>query len=70
MTPQGKENVIKLCKCNNCDAVLIDKNPQVDTKEYTLSGNELSMVNCVLGGDLIPFWGCPNCLTDEYLTAI
>lgn len=63
-----------LCKCNNCDNILIDQNPQVDAKEYELTGNELEMQFFGGGVDPMPedmdsglFWGCPVCLTDGYL---
>lgn len=33
-----------LCKCNNCDTVLIDRNPQDDAKQFSLEGKEQEMV--------------------------
>ena len=59
-----------LCKCNKCNSTLIDENPQVGAKKHELKGLELNMVKSTLGSDLVPFWACPNCLTDEYLTDI
>lgn len=58
-----------VCKCNNCDAILIDKNPQTDAVEQKLKGTELDMVLLNDGTEDKPdwFWGCPNCLTDGYL---
>lgn len=53
-----------LCKCNNCDSVLIDKNPQIGAKEYPLRGSELEMVKSE-GDD--PHWVCPKCMVDDYL---
>ena len=32
-----------LCKCNMCDSILIDQNPQIGAKEYKLKGTELEM---------------------------
>jgi len=52
-----------LCKCNNCESILIDMNPKDDT-EYQITGNELEMK-----WDEKEFaWVCPLCMTDAYLT--
>ena len=63
-----------LCKCNNCESVLIDQNPQIGAKEYKLNGNELEMqyfgesgVKDKNGKNNENYWGCPICLTDDYL---
>jgi hypothetical protein len=59
-----------LCKCNNCDSVLIDQNPQIKAKEYPLTGKELDMQwtgGLVEFKDDDPYWVCPNCMTDDYL---
>ena len=53
-----------ICKCNNCDNILIDKNPQVDAKEYDLNGTELDMFY----DSSETAWVCPVCNTDDYLT--
>ena len=62
-----------LCKCNMCDNILIDQNPQIGAKEYELKGNELEMQWFGGGikdknGEEGNYWGCPVCLTDDYLT--
>lgn len=54
-----------LCKCNNCGALLIDENPQLDAIELPLQGNEEQMER--LEDEDGGFWGCPHCKTDEYL---
>ena len=56
-----------LCKCNNCDSILIDQNSQVGAKELELTGNELEMqyTKDKETGDY--FWACPLCETDGYL---
>jgi uncharacterized C2H2 Zn-finger protein len=60
-----------LCQCNNCDAILIDKNSQTDAIEHNLNGSELDMVFITEdAGDGKDFWACPNCLTDGYLSDI
>jgi len=63
-----------LCKCNNCDTVLIDQNPQANAKEYELTGKEELMVQVLDIDEIVPkggerhyFWACPECLTDGYL---
>lgn len=55
-----------LCKCSNCDTILIDRNPQIDTPKLSLQGNEEQM-ECLKDEDS-EFWGCPHCKTDGYLT--
>lgn len=58
-----------LCKCNNCDTVLIDENPQIGAKELELTGNEVEMEYIkVEGTDNHYFWACLICKTDDYLT--
>lgn len=67
-----------LCKCNNCDLILVDKNPQVDAIEHSVflntnkqwvnkDGIEVAEMQ-FLDGDDESFWGCPICETDDYLT--
>lgn len=67
-----------LCKCNNCDLLLVDQNPQTDAIEYPIfedknrqwvnSENvgvaEMEYLEDEDGG----YWGCPVCETDGYLT--
>jgi len=55
-----------LCKCNNCNTLLIDENPQINAKDYELRGDEQNMVLIKEEGEFI--WVCPNCNTDGYLT--
>lgn len=33
-----------LCKCNNCDSILIDKNPQVNSIKFDVPENAKEMV--------------------------
>ena len=54
-----------LCKCNNCDSILIDMNPQVGAVQCELTGDELEMQFCQ--EDEGGYWGCPVCMTDAYL---
>jgi hypothetical protein len=58
-----------LCKCNNCDSILIDRNPQVNAIPLKTPENAIEMV--MIGSPLEMnsnlFWACPICLTDEYL---
>lgn len=54
-----------LCKCNNCDTIMRDENPQEGARKYSLSGAEVSMER--LEDKDGAFWGCPKCLTDDYL---
>jgi hypothetical protein len=55
-----------LCKCNNCDTVLIDQNPQIGAPELNLTGDEQEMqYDSSYGG-----WVCPNCMVDDYLVDV
>jgi hypothetical protein len=61
-----------LCKCNNCDSILIDENPQFNATEFELQGHEKHMLYINVGPKNCPeyIWACPECETDEYLTDI
>lgn len=52
-----------LCKCNNCDSILLDQNPQIgakeqDTKDYPTIKNMMWKKD---------HWVCCICKTDSYL---
>ena len=53
----------ELCKCNNCESILYDQNPQINAPTYFAPKGTENM-------ELIEneFWGCPICKTDDYLT--
>lgn len=54
-----------LCKCNNCETVLIDTNPQTGAIKYPA---DLDTPELILIKDEDGFLkGCPNCKTDECL---
>ena len=55
-----------LCKCNNCDVILIDENPQINAEKFELKGGELHMIEAKKDGEF--FIACPNCETDDFLT--
>lgn len=53
-----------LCKCNNCDSILLDQNPQIgaeekETADYSTIKNMMWKEN---------HWTCCVCQTDDYLT--
>lgn len=60
-----------LCRCNNCNNILLDENPQVDAIKHELKGGELLMIQINIGdgnnGDEY-IWACPICGTDGFLT--
>lgn len=58
----------KLCKCNNCDTVMIDQNPKTDTPELEVPDNatDMQFIDEEGGG----YWGCPVCDDDGYLMDI
>jgi hypothetical protein len=57
-----------LCKCINCDTVLIDTNPQTGAPLLNIpdAAKELTLIQD--GKDYIH--ACPICLTDAYLIDI
>jgi hypothetical protein len=62
-----KENGTELCKCNNCERILIDENPQTNAKKYDTKGIKVHSMEYINDYDN-SFWACPHCLTDAYLT--
>jgi hypothetical protein len=68
--PNGAE----MCRCNNCDSILIDENPRSDAKRYATAYADgclqqfVDMSDNGVSHDIRYLWGCPNCKTDEYLT--
>lgn len=67
-----------LCHCNNCETILIDENPQVNAKIYTIIDNycesfpnkKIEMMAYMKdknSQDQQHFWYCPICETDDYL---
>lgn len=54
-----------LCKCLECDTVLIDQNPQTGAKLYKLPDNATNMQ--YMDDDDGGWWACPICETDENL---
>ncbi len=59
-----------LCKCNNCDAILYDENPQIDAQKIDIANFEMIIPMELLNDEGDSYWGCPNCQTDAYLTEI
>ncbi len=55
-----------LCKCNNCDTVYLDTNPQVNATQFNapLNTPELTFQYEKNEGY---FKGCPKCETDGFL---
>ena len=61
----------ELCKCNNCNSIMYDENPQVGATKIDVTTIDIEILPMELlneGGD--SFWGCGNCQTDAYLTDI
>jgi len=57
----------ELCKCNNCERLLIDENPQVDAQKIEIGNQKVHSMEWIEDGE-DSFWACPHCLTDAYLT--
>ncbi|HEY8365053.1 MAG TPA: hypothetical protein VIK84_05725 [Haloplasmataceae bacterium] len=64
------KNKYYLCKCLNCESIIIDQNPQVNATLHNLTGNELEMEKIKGEEEGEYFWGCPKCKTDAYLIDI
>jgi hypothetical protein len=64
-----KQMKTELCKCNNCDRLLIDENPQVDAQKIEVGNVRVHSMEWIDEGEN-SFWACPYCLTDAYLTDI
>jgi len=52
-----------LCKCNNCDSILLDQNPQTGAIHHDL-GQYPNVKHMKFKKD---HWACPICDTDAYL---
>lgn len=58
---------VNLCKCLNCESILIDENPQVNANKYNLVDYPESK-DMYHGEDPDGYFtGCPECKTDSYL---
>lgn len=57
-----------LCKCNMCDAIMFDENPNVNSIPIAVTTIEKPINHMIqLRDDSGFYWACPNCLTDSYL---
>lgn len=57
-----------LCKCNNCDNILYDENPQIGAIEIDTEEFEEILPMELLNEDGDSFWGCGICQTDSFLS--
>lgn len=57
----------EICKCNNCERLLIDENPQVNAEKVEVGDMRVHSMVYINDYDN-SFWACPHCLTDAYLT--
>jgi hypothetical protein len=75
------KETINLCRCNNCDTVLIDTNPQFDAPKFEADSKTIMGLQSLItieDTELERFQkaekqfmqGCPKCLTDDYLSDI
>ena len=55
----------ELCKCNNCERVIIDENPQINAQKLSTDGIKVFSMEWI---EPEGFWACPHCKTDAYLT--
>lgn len=66
---------VNLCRCNECDRVLIDRNAQIGAKCYDTRcvDGELRFFKNTIYNKLFEiefFWGCDRCFSDSYLIDI
>jgi phage-related protein len=70
-----------LCKCNNCELILVDKNPQINAKEQAvfkdknnqwvnLENIEVADMEYLEDKNGDNFWACPVCEVDDFLIDI
>lgn len=59
---------MKLCVCNGCNSLLLDKNPKADAPDFPeqLDVKEMEWIMPAADEDG-PFWGCPDCTDDGLL---
>lgn len=57
----------ELCKCNNCQRLLIDENPQIGAEKIEVGDMKVHSMEYINDYDN-SFWACPHCKTDAYLT--
>jgi hypothetical protein len=60
-----------LCKCNNCDTILLDQNSQISAEKHLVDHTKIDDMQYIKdenSQDQEYFWGCPICMTDSYLT--
>jgi hypothetical protein len=58
----------KLCKCNNCNSILLDQNPQTGAIQHDLGQYPNIKHMKYVKNENDRFWACPICETDDYLT--
>lgn len=57
-----------LCKCNNCNSIMYDENPQVGATKFDPKTIDVEILPMeLLNEEGESFWGCGNCKTDAYL---
>ncbi len=60
-----------ICRCNSCNQLYIDTNPQSDAPRYELpDDHDLQTLTLQVETDGDLFQGCPECKTDAYLMDI
>ena len=57
-------NGVYLCKCNNCETVMVDENPQVNARKHNTYNVD---VKAMLFDSNNLCWVCPVCNTDDFL---
>lgn len=59
----------ELCRCNNCERLLIDENPQSGAEKIEVGNMKVHSMEWI-EEENEGYWACPHCLTDAYLTDI
>jgi hypothetical protein len=65
------KDTAQLCRCNNCMAIMIDKNPsdqpEFEVPNFAIDMELIQQEDEETGNMIENFWGCPNCKTDGHL---
>ena len=62
---------VNLCKCNNCDTILLDQNSQINAEQHLVDLTKVETMQYMKDEntqDQEYFWACPICMTDSFLT--
>ena len=59
----------QFCKCNNCEEVFVDINPN-DQPYFEMPKDGVYIHTCLIEDEDGMSYGCPTCKTDKYLVDV